>query len=67
MQVTFLPISASVSRDCPSAVKRSNVTAVSRTLEFQKPDAVCRIASGVGEDVFTVVDVSNLSQVTSGG
>jgi len=27
-------------------------------LEFQKPNAVCRIASGVGEDVFTFVDVT---------
>jgi len=35
-------------------------------LEFQKPNAVCRIASGVGEDVFTMVDVANLSRVTSG-
>jgi hypothetical protein len=33
-------------------------------LGFQKPNAVCRIASGVGEDVFTLVDVANLSQVT---
>jgi hypothetical protein len=41
------------------------VTAVSKTLEFQKPNAVCKIASGVGEDVFTVVDVANLSGVTS--
>ena len=41
------------------------MTAVSRTLEFQKPNAVCRIASGVGQDVFTVVDVANLSGVTS--
>jgi hypothetical protein len=46
-------------------LKRSNVTAVSRTLEFQKPNAVCRIASGVGEGVFTVVDVTNLPGVTS--
>jgi hypothetical protein len=46
-------------------LKRSNVTAVSRTLEFQKPNAVCRIASGVGEGVFTVVDVANLPGVTS--
>ena len=41
------------------------MTAVSRTLEFQKPNAVCRIASGVGEGVFTVVDVTNLPGVTS--
>jgi hypothetical protein len=41
------------------------VTAVSSTLEFQKPNAVCRIASGVGEGVFTVVDVANLPGVTS--
>ena len=41
------------------------MTAVSRTLEFQKPHAVCRIASGVGEGVFTVVDVANLPGVTS--
>jgi hypothetical protein len=46
-------------------VNRSNVTAVSRTLEFQKPNAVCRIASGVGEVVSMVVDVANLSEVTS--
>jgi hypothetical protein len=46
-------------------LERSNVTAVSRTLEFQKPNAVCRIASGVGEGVFTVVDVANLPGVTS--
>ena len=38
--------------------------AVSRTLEFQKPNAVCRIASGVGEVVSMVVDVANLSEVT---
>ena len=41
------------------------MTAVNRTLEFQKPNAVCRIASGVGEIVFTDVDVANLSGVTS--
>ena len=41
------------------------MTAVSRTLEFQKPNAVCRIVSGVGEGVFTVVDVANLPGVTS--
>ena len=42
------------------------MTAVSRTLEFQKPNAVCRIASGVGEVVFhTVVDVANPPGVTS--
>ena len=41
------------------------MTAVSRTLEFQKPNAVCRIASGVGEGVFTVADVANLPGVTS--
>lgn len=46
-------------------LKRSSATAVSRTLEFQKPNAVCRIASGVGEGVFTVVDVANLPGVRS--
>jgi hypothetical protein len=49
----------------PSLVNRSNVTAVRRTLEFQKPNAVCRIASGVGEVVFTILDVANLLGVTS--
>ena len=42
------------------------MTAVSRTLEFQKPNTVCRIASGVGEGVFTIVDVAKLAGVTSG-
>jgi hypothetical protein len=45
-------------------LNKSNVTAVSRTLEFQKPNAVWRIASGVGEEVFTIVDVAYLSGVT---
>jgi len=40
--------SALVSRRCRRVVKRSKVTAVSRTFEFQKPNAACRIASGVG-------------------
>jgi hypothetical protein len=35
-------------------VKRPKLTAVSRTLEFQNPNAVCKIVSGVGEDVFTI-------------
>ena len=42
------------------------MTAVRRTLEFQKPNAVWRIESGVGEDVFTIVDVANLADVTRG-
>jgi hypothetical protein len=46
-------------------VKRSSVTAVKRTLEFQNPKAVCRMASGVGEHVSTIVDVLNLSRGTS--
>src|SRR5262245_10160261 len=45
------PICGPVSRCCPSLLNKSNVTAVSRTLEFQNPKAVCRIASGVGEGV----------------
>jgi hypothetical protein len=45
-------------------VKRSNVTAVSSTLEFQKPNAVWRIASGVDENVFTILDVAYLLGVT---
>jgi hypothetical protein len=39
-------------------VKRSNETAVSRTLEFQNPNAVCRIASGVGDGVLIEVRCS---------
>src|SRR5205823_7524981 len=52
-RASSLPISAPVSRRCPSVVNRPNSTAVSKTLEFQKPKAVWRIASGVGADVFT--------------
>jgi len=33
-------------------------------LEFQNPKAVCRITSGVGDGIFTAVDVTNLSPVT---
>jgi hypothetical protein len=39
-------------------VRSSNVNAVSRTLEFQKPNAVCRIASGLGKDVFAIHEVA---------
>jgi hypothetical protein len=53
MQGEFFSDFCASERCCPSVVNKPKSTAVSKTLEFQKPKAVWRIASGVGANVVT--------------